>query len=317
MISIVIPLFNKETTIKDTIESVLSQSFTNFELIIIDDGSTDDSVNTISNNFKDERIKIIPQKNQGVSVARNQGVKNARHELIAFLDADDLWSPEYLEYMVKAHNKHPEAGMYCCAGFVKNADDSIYKRTTDKVSEDISMIHFFHNPHIFLHTSSTIVKKTIFEKVGGFPKGMVRNQDFALFFSIALISKVCYCKLPLSTYVGGVPNQATSSFSITKLQSIVDRFNIVHNNWINSNRKNKDYLVFTKYEVRHMILSNIRSKEFEFMNYFLNNLSEELISEFYSLEIKIYRSKKFNFLSKYWILFTKIIWRSKNYPRVG
>lgn len=317
MISIVIPLFNKETTIKNTIESVLSQSFNNFELIIIDDGSTDDSVNTISNNFKDQRIKIISQKNQGVSVARNEGVKNATHELIAFLDADDLWSPEYLEYMVKAHYKYPEAGMYCCAGYVKNADDSISKRTTDKISEDISIIHFFNNPHVFLHTSSTIVKKDIFQQVGGFTKGMTRNEDFALFFSVALITKVCYCKLPLTTYVGGVENQATSSFSLTSLQSIVDRFNIVNKIWINSNYANKDYLVFTKYEIRHLVLSNIRSNKPEFTNFFLSNLSKELTSKFNKLEVKIYKTKQLNLLSKFWILYTKLIWRQKNYPRVN
>ena len=123
MISVVIPLYNKESTIQATIASVLKQSFIKFELIIVDDGSTDNSVNLIKDTFNNnDNLRILSQKNQGVSVARNTGVENAKHNLIAFLDGDDLWESTYLENMFKLYLKFPKAGMYCCAGFVKNAD---------------------------------------------------------------------------------------------------------------------------------------------------------------------------------------------------
>ena len=90
MFSIIIPLYNKEKYIVNTIKSVLNQSFSKFEVIVVDDGSSDNGVNAVKK-IDDSRIKIITQKNQGVSAARNNGIKNAKYEYIAFLDADDLW----------------------------------------------------------------------------------------------------------------------------------------------------------------------------------------------------------------------------------
>ncbi|MCX6184716.1 MAG: glycosyltransferase family A protein, partial [Flavobacterium sp.] len=88
--SVIIPVYNKEQFLVHTINSVLNQSFTDFELLLIDDGSTDSSP-ALLNQFTDERIKLISQNNQGVSAARNLGIKEAKAPYIAFLDADDLW----------------------------------------------------------------------------------------------------------------------------------------------------------------------------------------------------------------------------------
>jgi len=90
MFSVVIPLYNKERSVKNTIESVLNQTFQDFEVIVVNDGSTDNSLEVVKS-FNDERIRIINQKNSGVSSARNRGIKEAKYEWIAFLDADDLW----------------------------------------------------------------------------------------------------------------------------------------------------------------------------------------------------------------------------------
>src|SRR5690554_3277529 len=90
MFSVVIPLYNKELSISNTIQSVLDQTFQDFEIVIINDGSTDNSVKEVEK-FDDKRIRLIHQDNQGVSAARNRGIEEARNEWIAFLDADDLW----------------------------------------------------------------------------------------------------------------------------------------------------------------------------------------------------------------------------------
>ena len=90
MFSIVIPLYNKAEYVPKTLASVLNQTYSDFELIIVDDGSTDDSLEVI-NSFVDNRIKIVKQKNGGVSAARNRGIIEAKYELIALLDADDWW----------------------------------------------------------------------------------------------------------------------------------------------------------------------------------------------------------------------------------
>ena len=104
--SIIIPLYNKEQSISKTIESVLNQRYGNFELIIVNDGSTDHSFE-IAKKHKDHRIKFIEQKNKGVSSARNKGIENAGFDWICFLDADDLFLPHYLETHVNLIDKYP------------------------------------------------------------------------------------------------------------------------------------------------------------------------------------------------------------------
>ena len=90
MISVVIPLYNKEKQIKRTIQSVLTQTFQDFEIVIVNDGSTDNSTIEVEK-IKDSRIRLIHQENAGVSAARNKGIEEAKYELIALLDADDEW----------------------------------------------------------------------------------------------------------------------------------------------------------------------------------------------------------------------------------
>jgi len=95
MFSIVIPLYNKELSITDTIQSVLNQTYQNFEIVIVNDGSTDRSVEVVES-IKDSRIRLIHQENKGVSAARNKGIQEAKFDWIAFLDGDDLWKDFHL-----------------------------------------------------------------------------------------------------------------------------------------------------------------------------------------------------------------------------
>ena len=111
IISIIIPLFNKELFIKQTLLSVLNQTFSEFEIIIINDGSTDKSV-TIINDIDDKRITLYTTKNKGVSHARNYGFSKANTDLIAFLDADDLWEPNHLENLHTLYTNFPNCGLY-------------------------------------------------------------------------------------------------------------------------------------------------------------------------------------------------------------
>ncbi|AFZ58640.1 glycosyltransferase family 2 protein [Anabaena cylindrica FACHB-243] len=109
-ISVIIPVYNSEKTVAETLESVLAQTYGNLEIIIVDDGATDKSIE-ICRQFKDKRIKIIHQQNRGLAGARNTGIRHAKGEFLAFVDSDDLWLPEKLEKHLQHLQRSPQVGV--------------------------------------------------------------------------------------------------------------------------------------------------------------------------------------------------------------
>jgi glycosyltransferase involved in cell wall biosynthesis len=108
-ISVIIPTYNAERTVLKTVESVQKQTFSDIEIIIINDGSTDRTLELVQS-IKDQRLKIFSYENGGLPVARNRGISQATGEFISFVDADDLWTPDKLELQLTALQQHPEAG---------------------------------------------------------------------------------------------------------------------------------------------------------------------------------------------------------------
>ena len=111
MISVIIPLYNKEDYISTSIKSIFKQSYNDYEIIVVNDGSTDKSVDIVKA-FNDERIRIINQKNAGVAAARNKGIEEAKGEYIAFLDADDEWKEDYLATQMELAEKYPQCDVF-------------------------------------------------------------------------------------------------------------------------------------------------------------------------------------------------------------
>ncbi|QIC77320.1 glycosyltransferase family 2 protein [Acinetobacter indicus] len=127
MFSIVIPVYNKEYSIGRTLESISEQSFKRFELVLVNDGSTDQSLKVINdfiNTHPNLDIILIDQKNQGVSVARNVGVANSKYEFICFLDADDNWETVFLSTYNKYIDKYSDAGLWI-SGYKINNENSV------------------------------------------------------------------------------------------------------------------------------------------------------------------------------------------------
>ncbi len=118
LFSVVIPLYNKESVIERTIHSVLSQTVEDYEIIVVNDGSTDNS-QMIVEKIENLKIKLIVQENQGASAARNRGIESSIGQYIAFLDGDDVWKPNHLFVMRNLINKFPYCGMYATAHNVK------------------------------------------------------------------------------------------------------------------------------------------------------------------------------------------------------
>lgn len=323
MISVVIPLYNKAHTIVNTLNTVFAQTYQDFEVVIINDGSTDNGVEIIQQHFNDKRIRIIQQKNAGVSAARNKGILESRGEWISFLDGDDEWLPNYLEEVHNAVIKLPENGIIISGRFSQNY--STKHRTFNipvRYSNKICQINFFENPHVFFHISSTTIRASIlkdnYHTWGQFIEGQRSNEDFTFIFRIALHEKVTYIGKPLSIYNGNVKNQATS---ILKRQKIIDD-NILFNNLViqefyNNKECDRTFKIFMKYSFRHCILGYLRNKEYNHIIYILknlSNLSKKILINCY--EYSLFTKKSMNIIAIYYILFTKLIWRLHQYPRV-
>lgn len=198
MFSVIIPLYNKAPYVRKAIESVLAQTYGHFELIIVDDGSTDDSLEVVKkiSEFSNFQINIIVQSNQGVSTARNNGVAAATRPYIAFLDADDWWDPHFLEEMNSLIEDFPDAGIYGCRFYiVKNA---ISKIANVGLSNDFTRgyINYFKTYTRTWCTpfncSFVVIRKEVFEHTGGFYTKLKFGEDFDLWVRIALHYKIGY-----------------------------------------------------------------------------------------------------------------------------
>lgn len=195
--SIVIPLYNKEKYIEKTLQGVLNQLFNDFEVLIVNDGSTDGGVEKISR-FEDKRIKIFHQENKGVSAARNKGMAEAKAEYICFLDADDEWKPNYLQNLHQTILKFPNAGMYCSRYFTKINKKKLCKNYFENISDDYEgyVDDFFASSlrHRIALTSAVCICKKVFNAIGGFDEKISSGQDLDYWIRIALKYLVAICK---------------------------------------------------------------------------------------------------------------------------
>lgn len=190
MISVVIPLYNKEQSIAFTLQTVLKQTFQDFEIVIVDDGSMDHSVEEVKK-VTDSRIRLIHQPNAGVSAARNRGIEEAQGEYIAFLDADDEWKPEYLETQYNLTQRYPECSVFACNYEFRNMQGHVQSTIIRKLSftgEYGILSNYFEVAscsHPPLWTSAVMVKKDAIQSVGGFPVGIKSGEDLLTWARLA------------------------------------------------------------------------------------------------------------------------------------
>ncbi len=223
MFSIIIPLYNKSAYIKNCLQSILNQTFQEFEVIVINDGSSDDGPEKVrklmaqgegrraqsSGRRAQGNIVLIDQPNAGVSVARNNGVKNAKYDYIAFLDADDWWDPHFLEEMKGLIEKCPEAGLFGCNYYyVKNGMNRLEEKglKRDFRSGYIDYIRIYASTFCApINCSFVVVPRKFFEEVSGFNPALKFGEDFDLWIRIALTHKVAYLNKPLAYSNQDVP----------------------------------------------------------------------------------------------------------------
>lgn len=196
-VSVVIPLFNKGPYIARALNSVLTQTFQNFEVIVVDDGSTDRGAEVVKN-FKDSRICLIQQENRGESAARNRGIIASNYNLIALLDADDEWSQDHLKTLVDLSLKYPGCALFSTnCSIIKNN-----KKQKTKIHDiptppwDGIINNYFSitkkGLSLLVTSSSAAIKKDAILSVDGFPVGITQYVDEVVWGKIALRYKMAF-----------------------------------------------------------------------------------------------------------------------------
>ena len=183
LISVIIPAYNAEKTIKKTIHSVLNQTFSDFELIVINDGSQDSTLEIVSS-ISDPRIQVFSYPHIGSNPTRNRGFSHSVGEFLAFLDADDLWTADKLEAQLKALQTHPQAAVaYSWTDFIDESDQSLNQGC-----------HITENGNVFAQLlltcfvvsgSNPLIRRQAFIEVGGFDDLLPASQDFDLYLRLA------------------------------------------------------------------------------------------------------------------------------------
>lgn len=186
-ISVVTALYNKRESIRAQVESVLGQSYADFEMVVVDDGSTDGSAGLVEG-FGDSRIRLIRQENRGRSAARNRAIAEARGELVALLDADDVWAPGFLAAIVELRSAYPEAGLYatgvgrCYGGRREDLVVSVAGEQPRLVKDYLDAV----SQGDFITASNIAVPAEVFRRLGGFDPRHMFGEDREVWAKIAL-----------------------------------------------------------------------------------------------------------------------------------
>ncbi len=203
--SVIIPVYNKSNTIAASIKSVLAQEVDDREIIIVDDGSTDDLL-TVLASFGDE-IRLIQRENGGVSAARNTGIEAANGEFICFLDADDLWEPHHLTTLLAMMEKYPSYRYYLTAHTVIESNDktrssAMFLQDCDSIFPCEDLLGFMNQRSSGLvHTNSICIKKELLDEYNiRFAEGVKIGEDTDVWYRAALRDPVVLTKIPTTIY---------------------------------------------------------------------------------------------------------------------
>lgn len=206
--SVIIPLYNKAPYVGKALQSVLDQTFTDYEIIVVDDGSTDESARVAGEVLSKAAVdcQLVRQENVGVSAARNNGVARSKGDYVCFLDADDWWAPSFLAEMSALIDEYPDAGIYGTGYIIVNET----KRKTrvaplglDPGFEQgyINYCQVYAKTLAMPLTSiSVAVPRRVFDEMNGFPTGIKLGEDFLLWIRIALKYQVAFLNRPLAYY---------------------------------------------------------------------------------------------------------------------
>ena len=203
-VSVIVPLFNKAREVRRALDSVVGQTFSDWEIVVVDDYSEDGGGELVQS-LAIPKLRLFRKANEGVSIARNFAVSEARGALVAFLDADDEWLPDHLETIVRLARAHPECGAIA-TGYSRvlaggRPQTPALLHIPPAPWEGILPDYFRAalGPHP-LWTSAVAVRRDLFLELGGFPSDRRRGEDLHLWFRLALKTRIAFCSTPSAIY---------------------------------------------------------------------------------------------------------------------
>lgn len=261
MFSVVIPLYNKERYIASTLNSVLNQSFKDFEVIIVNDGSTDRSVEVVKK-FDDSRIRLVDQPNAGVSAARNKGIKEAKFDWVAFLDADDRWDVEFLSEIANAIKKYPNNLIF--AGGKAMVKNGVVERYTNEFLPQygqtgvVNLYQIMSKYNGPINSSNSVIRKQHLEKNGLFRIGQKNYEDHDLWIRLCINEAVIYINKELSFVImDDISSASKGVLSSNDFAFLIQRFHEINDKLSQSDKK-----FFEKYYNRFILFTFMKYKKY-------------------------------------------------------
>jgi hypothetical protein len=206
--SVVIPSFNRRQLLGKAIDSALSQTFPDFEIIVIDDGSTD-GTDALLASYSGHRMRILRQRNHGVSHARNRGIEASRGRFIAFLDSDDRWMPEKLECVVDHIKRYPGVKIFHTKEIWSRGGSLLHQK--EKHRNPTGMAYPMSLPICCISVSTAVVARDLFSVAGMFDESMEACEDYDFWLRVTSCHEVALIPEPLTIKDGGRPDQLSSS----------------------------------------------------------------------------------------------------------
>ncbi len=270
--SIVMPLYNKELSVSRAVHSVLGQSHSDFELLIVDDGSTDNSLE-VARRFQDPRIRVLTKVNGGASSARNLAIENASGEFVAFLDADDEWRADFLEKMVRLIDVYPQAVLYSSAYMnVEAGKDNKLVRFSDTGDHfEVGCLANYFSGILQMgasinNSSTSVVRLQQFRDGLSFPTNIRTYEDHAVWYRLALKGEVAYIPEGLSCIHKDSENRSAGSWrpsaalrDLVELTSLVSAYG---KRFVFDEKKLKQYEKLIAYRMGYLARASLRMESF-------------------------------------------------------
>lgn len=272
-ISVIIPAYNTADVISRTLKSVKQQTYPHYEIILINDGSTDGTKEIIDNYAKNRNnIIVYHQSNQGVSVARNKGIELATGEFICFLDSDDTYKPTFLEEMIKRQQETNANVVYC--GYNRVFKDQSIREYPIKFAEGNILSSFLDDNYYFSFSCTLIKKQLLIKNKIIFDRSKYLAEDILFIMKVLIVSKIFFVKKYLFNYHYRANSMTNKKWNEKDYFHDVTAFEYIHN-YINNHYKHNDLNKCIKVIVKHK-----KNREMRYLDYCLMNFKYKSIKNY-------------------------------------